>query len=149
MQNGVNVITQIRIAPFNFVTETNRGFDIEASYRTKLDDIVPAWGGDLTLRFLATHFLKNYQNTGISPPTDRVGQNGAGSGPPHWRYVGEVGWSNDPITATLTARGVKFEDYDMPGMDRESHILTGGGAKAAWFKDAEGNIMAIVQSLED
>ena len=26
-------------------------------------------------------------------------------------------------------------------------ISTAGGAKAAWFKDTEGNIMAIIQSL--
>ena len=26
-------------------------------------------------------------------------------------------------------------------------ILTGGGAKTAWFKDTEGNILAISQTL--
>jgi predicted enzyme related to lactoylglutathione lyase len=48
--------------------------------------------------------------------------------------------------AELKARGVKFEKYDMPGMN-ENGISTAGGAKAAWFKDSEGNIMALVQSL--
>ena len=48
--------------------------------------------------------------------------------------------------ADLTARGVKFEKYDMPGTD-EKGILTAGGAKAAWFKDTEGNIMAVIQTL--
>ena len=48
--------------------------------------------------------------------------------------------------AELKARGVTFEQYDMPGMD-EHGIMTAGGAKAAWFKDSEGNIMALVQSL--
>jgi predicted enzyme related to lactoylglutathione lyase len=46
----------------------------------------------------------------------------------------------------LKARGVKFEKYDMPNMD-ENGISTAGGAKAAWFKDTEGNIMALIQSL--
>jgi predicted enzyme related to lactoylglutathione lyase len=45
----------------------------------------------------------------------------------------------------LKARGVKFEDYDMPGM--KDGIATAGGAKAAWFKDSEGNILALVQTL--
>jgi hypothetical protein len=27
-------------------------------------------------------------------------------------------------------------------------IATAGGAKAAWFKDSEGNILTIIQSLE-
>ncbi len=48
--------------------------------------------------------------------------------------------------AELKSRGVKFEKYDMPEMD-ENGISTGGGAKAAWFKDTEGNIMALIQSL--
>jgi predicted enzyme related to lactoylglutathione lyase len=47
----------------------------------------------------------------------------------------------------LKGRGVKFEDYDMPGMKTENGIATAGGAKAAWFKDSEGNILALVQSL--
>src|SRR5436190_16976436 len=47
----------------------------------------------------------------------------------------------------LKARGVKFEDYDMPGMKTENGIATAGGAKSAWFKDSEGNILALVQSL--
>ena len=111
VQNGVNVITQIRITPFNLVTETNRGYDIEASYRTPLDAINSDWAGNLTLRFLATHFLKRYQNNGINAPTDTVGTN-SGGGPPHWRYAGDVNWSNDPITASLTIRGVSAGVYN-------------------------------------
>jgi predicted enzyme related to lactoylglutathione lyase len=48
--------------------------------------------------------------------------------------------------AELKARGVEFERYDMPGTD-ENGIMTAGGAKAAWFKDSEGNIMALIQSV--
>lgn len=48
--------------------------------------------------------------------------------------------------AELKARGVAFEEYDMPGLKTIDGIATGGGAKTAWFKDSEGNIMAIVQS---
>ena len=47
--------------------------------------------------------------------------------------------------AELKARGVVFEDYDMPGQKSPSGVITAGGAKAAWFKDSEGNIMAIIQ----
>ena len=47
----------------------------------------------------------------------------------------------------LKARGVVFEDYDMPGEKSASGAITAGGAKAAWFKDSEGNIMAIIQTL--
>ena len=58
-------------------------------------------------------------------------------------------WHVDDIereVADLKAHGVKFEKYDMPEMD-ENGISTAGGAKAAWFKDTEGNIMALIQSV--
>lgn len=45
----------------------------------------------------------------------------------------------------LEKRGVGFEDYDMAGMKTVNHVFEDGGAKAAWFKDSEGNIMALVQ----
>jgi predicted enzyme related to lactoylglutathione lyase len=48
--------------------------------------------------------------------------------------------------AELKARGVRFESYDIPGRDANG-IVTAGGAKAAWFKDSEGNIMALIQYL--
>ena len=49
--------------------------------------------------------------------------------------------------AELKARGVKFEEYDMPGVTMKNSIATGGGAKTAWFKDTEGNILAVSQRL--
>jgi len=49
--------------------------------------------------------------------------------------------------AELEARGVTFEDYDMPGEKSPSGVVTAGGAKAAWFKDSEGNIMAVIQNI--
>jgi catechol 2,3-dioxygenase-like lactoylglutathione lyase family enzyme len=49
--------------------------------------------------------------------------------------------------ADLRRRGVVFEEYDMPGVKTVNGIATGGGAKAAWFKDTEGNILAITQRL--
>src|SRR5262245_47516392 len=47
--------------------------------------------------------------------------------------------------AELRGRGIEFENYDEPGMRTVNGILTARGAKAAWFKDTEGNIMALVQ----
>jgi catechol 2,3-dioxygenase-like lactoylglutathione lyase family enzyme len=49
--------------------------------------------------------------------------------------------------AELKSRGVEFEDYDMPGEKSPSGVITAGGAKAAWFKDSEGNILAIIQDV--
>jgi predicted enzyme related to lactoylglutathione lyase len=58
-------------------------------------------------------------------------------------------WAVDDLdreVAELKRRGVTFEEYDTPGVKTENGIATGGGAKAAWFKDSEGNIMALIQS---
>jgi predicted enzyme related to lactoylglutathione lyase len=50
--------------------------------------------------------------------------------------------------AELKGRGVAFENYDIPDGERSpSGVITAGGAKAAWFKDSEGNIMAIIQDV--
>jgi predicted enzyme related to lactoylglutathione lyase len=57
-------------------------------------------------------------------------------------------WQVDDIereVAELKKRGVKFEEYDMPDMKPKNSIYTGGGAKAAWFKDSEGNILALIE----
>ena len=45
----------------------------------------------------------------------------------------------------LEGRGVRFEDYDQPGLKTERHIATMNGGRAAWFKDSEGNILCIHQ----
>jgi len=45
--------------------------------------------------------------------------------------------------AALKKRGVKFEDYDFPGLKTENSIAMIGGRAGAWFKDSEGNILAI------
>ena len=49
--------------------------------------------------------------------------------------------------AELKARGVVFEEYDEPGLKTVGAIATAGGAKAAWFKDTEGNILALIQDV--
>jgi predicted enzyme related to lactoylglutathione lyase len=59
-------------------------------------------------------------------------------------------WAVDDVAAEvkeLKARGVVFEEYDMPGLKTVNSIATGGGAKTAWFKDSEGNILAISQRM--
>lgn len=54
----------------------------------------------------------------------------------------------DKEIAELKVRGVAIENHEMPGERSPSGAISAGGAKAAWFKDTEGNILAIVQSLK-
>jgi predicted enzyme related to lactoylglutathione lyase len=59
-------------------------------------------------------------------------------------------WKVDDVereVADLKARGVTFEEYDTPGMKTVNGVATAGGSKVAWFKDTEGNILAIVQDV--
>ena len=58
-------------------------------------------------------------------------------------------WQVDDVereVAELKAKGVTFEEYDTPDIKTDHGIASDGGTKAAWFKDSEGNIMAVIQT---
>ncbi len=59
-----------------------------------------------------------------------------------------VGKEVDAIVAALSARGVVFEKYDMPGSAWEAGVHVMGHMRAAWFKDPDGNILSIVGAPE-
>jgi catechol 2,3-dioxygenase-like lactoylglutathione lyase family enzyme len=70
----------------------------------------------------------------------------------------QMGWEVADIeaaVAALKARGVAFEEYDLPGLKTENGIATisgnypskGFGEKGSWFKDSEGNLLSIGQPL--
>jgi catechol 2,3-dioxygenase-like lactoylglutathione lyase family enzyme len=52
-----------------------------------------------------------------------------------------VGSRFDDAIGELKAKGVKFEHYDMPGVNRTGDVHEAGGLKLAWFKDPDGNII--------
>ena len=45
----------------------------------------------------------------------------------------------------MRAAGVAFEEYDQPGLKTVDGVADMGGMKGAWFKDTEGNIIALAQ----
>jgi catechol 2,3-dioxygenase-like lactoylglutathione lyase family enzyme len=46
----------------------------------------------------------------------------------------------------LAARGVIFEEYDFPTLKTVDHVATTAGVgKSAWFKDPDGNTLALFQ----
>ena len=55
----------------------------------------------------------------------------------------------DLVTAVkeLRSRGVQFEEYDSPRLKTTDGIADVGYAKAAWFKDSEGNLIGISQEV--
>ncbi|MBT9455775.1 MAG: VOC family protein [Burkholderiaceae bacterium] len=48
----------------------------------------------------------------------------------------------------LKARGVRFADYDFPGLKTVEHVCVLGAEKAAWFEDTEGNILCLHEDLD-
>jgi catechol 2,3-dioxygenase-like lactoylglutathione lyase family enzyme len=55
-----------------------------------------------------------------------------------------VGDDLERVVQELKSKGVTFEHYDMPMMKRDGDIHVAGGTRAAWFKDPDGNIHALV-----
>ena len=58
-----------------------------------------------------------------------------------------VTWELDDVESVvgqLKSKGVTFEHYDFPGMKLKGDVHQAGGFKAAWFKDPDGNILALV-----
>lgn len=56
-------------------------------------------------------------------------------------------WVNsdvDGVVEELKSRGVSFERYDMPDAEHEGDVHVFGDMRAAWFKDPDGNILAVV-----
>lgn len=61
-----------------------------------------------------------------------------------------AGWNVKDLATEMTklrAKGVTFEEYDIPEMKlkTENGVATFGEYKSAWLKDPDGNIFAINQ----
>ena len=55
-----------------------------------------------------------------------------------------VGDDLEKEAAALKAKGVVFGRYDLPGTTRKGDVHVADGTSAAWFMDADGNILALV-----
>jgi catechol 2,3-dioxygenase-like lactoylglutathione lyase family enzyme len=59
-----------------------------------------------------------------------------------------LGWDVADIAATvkeLSARDVEFQQYGMPGQDKSGIWASPSGAKVAWFKDPDGNVLSVTE----
>lgn len=101
--NGLDIL-EVQRAPFNYVEETAKGVDIEASYRASVGP------GDLTIRALASHYLERRTNDGLTK-LNTVGENDSDE-PPNWRWNATVSYALNAVQASLTARGVSSGVYD-------------------------------------
>ena len=51
----------------------------------------------------------------------------------------------DSEVRELKDKGVFFEHYDMPGLERQGDLYVAEGMKTAWFKDPDGNILSLFE----
>ncbi|MGD9957819.1 VOC family protein [Nocardioides sp.] len=58
----------------------------------------------------------------------------------------EVAGIEDEI-AGLQARGVVFQDYDLPELRTTDHVCVMASEKAAWFLDPDGNVLCLHETL--
>jgi hypothetical protein len=52
----------------------------------------------------------------------------------------------DDVAATvgeLRARGVAFDEFDLPGLKTEDGVAMVGGRHFAWFRDPDKNVLAV------
>ena len=53
----------------------------------------------------------------------------------------------EQVARELSAKGVTFEHYDLPGTTVEGDVHLEGDRKAVWFKDSDGNILSAVNEV--
>ncbi|WP_129643130.1 TonB-dependent receptor plug domain-containing protein [Peristeroidobacter agariperforans] len=107
------IITVIN-KPQNILGQEATGYDVEMSYR------LPIGPGDLELRALGTYFDKLETQDSNGRVVDGSGMNAGGAGvgfgnallSPKYRYLMSVGYNWDPVTATVTMRGVSSGKYN-------------------------------------
>ncbi|RKE19181.1 VOC family protein [Streptomyces sp. TLI_171] len=71
-------------------------------------------------------------------------------------YGGQAGhtlasWKVADLDAEMTelrARGVVFEEYDLPGLKTLDGVAENDGMRAAWFKDPDGNVLCVNEVRE-
>ena len=100
-------------------------------YETVLGLELVEGGGDepLVFRTGPTHL--------VVYPSEFAGTNRANA------VVWGVGDEIEAIVADLAAKGVTFEQYEMPDATYANGIHDAGGFRMAWFKDPDGNILHI------
>lgn len=104
----------VLIVPLNLQRFRTEGLDIEASYRTSLDDLMPSVGGGLTVRAIA-NYTKSYSSQLIGGPVqNQAGESGTA---PDWRAVFQANYDRGPlglfVQARYTSSGV-FDKFTKP-----------------------------------
>jgi catechol 2,3-dioxygenase-like lactoylglutathione lyase family enzyme len=59
-----------------------------------------------------------------------------------------LGWEVPNIqkaVSEMESKGIQFEKFGLPGQDEHGIWRAPGGARVAWFKDPDGNVLSVSQ----
>lgn len=118
---------------------------------TGVSAAIPAQDFDRAKRFYAEKLgLEPFEETS-EEARYRIGQNEFLIFPSTGKASGDhtqLGFDVDDLDSAvrdLRDKGVTFEEYDMPGFKSVDGIVELEGEKGAWFKDSEGNLLALAE----
>lgn len=94
-------LVSIRNYQINIASRQVRGLDFEVSYR------MPVGNGTLTLRGMATRYLKSISDNGLGSVSSSLGAN-----LPKWQYRAQAVWQNERVTFGLVGRGLSALRYN-------------------------------------
>jgi iron complex outermembrane recepter protein len=108
----------VKTQPFNFAKLFTEGVDVEVTYQMEEPLGLP---GNLTLRGLATHVIKNVTTSGI-PGTEPVDNAGVNSGAtPDWKLLATQTYSMDDWRLTLQERWFSDGVYNSTYVECQSN----------------------------
>lgn len=121
------------VAPVLRVEDMQRArrFYADALGLKEVDDAIGA--GQVSFQAGDGSMVWLYERSGLPAPENTA----VGFGVPAEKFA--------EVMDDLRGRGVVFEEYDIPEMDLKTvdGVAGSGDDKIAWFKDTEGNILAI------
>lgn len=100
--DGNGVLQFIDLEYENLDSLISEGYDVEASYSFALGDFFSGAPGDVSLRYMGTHYVQNTADDGVTQ-RNRAGENTSST--PDWVHRMTARYSLDTWTFNLTGRG--------------------------------------------
>jgi iron complex outermembrane receptor protein len=110
---GSGEIASVITTSVNLQSRQARGFDIETSYNFPLSAMRESWGGDMELRLLGTHVLKEVFNDGVTA-FNLAGQDGPlpDGGVPSWMLTASGQYKRGPFSFYLESRFISSGTFN-------------------------------------